>query len=98
MLAAGTSLGGEGEGPPALTPWGSGAGPTDRSLSPPAAGILHLGVAAPGAEVTTESAHNRAGGAVTRQLLRAWLEVEHAASAAQLAWAADDAIAGLRAS
>ena len=95
MLAAGTSLGGEGEGPAALTPWGWGAGPADRSPSPPVAG--GLGVAAPGAEVTAESAQNRAGGAVNRQLLQAWLEAEHAASAARLARAVDDAIAGLRA-
>ena len=49
VLAAGTSLGGEGEGLAALTPWGWGAGPADRSPSPPVAG--GLGVAAPGAEV-----------------------------------------------
>ena len=95
VLAAGTSLGGEGEGPAAPTPWGWGAGPADRSPSPPVAG--GLGVAAPGAEVTAESAQTRAGGAVNRQLLQAWLEAEHAASAARLARAVDDAIAGLRA-
>ena len=95
VLAAGTSLGGEGEGPAALTPWGWGAGPADRSPSPPVAGGLHLGVAAPGVEITTESTQKRAGGVVNRQLLQAWLEAEHAASAARLARAVDDAIARL---